>query len=101
MVDRCSNTPLVAAHAYVNNKPAALCTFTLPALALVGDTFQIAGLASNGWSIVENANQYIIWNDTVSTPTTGSLSSANQYDNVVLTCIVANLAFTATSHLAH
>jgi hypothetical protein len=92
-----ANTALVAGHAYVNNKAASACTFTLPATALVGDTFQIVGYAANGWTIVENAAQQIAWNDLLTTATTGSLSSANRYDNIIFTCIVANTLFSATA----
>jgi hypothetical protein len=79
---------------YIANS-ASLITFTLPPVIAVGQSVAVVGLGSGGWSIVENAGQQIIVGRILSTPTTGSVSSTNQYDNLTLLCVVANTTFVA------
>ena len=68
-----------------------LVTFTLPTTAIVGDEIAITGIGAGGWSIAQNANQYI--NMIASTTTIGvggSLASTNKFDSVKLVCTTIN-----------
>lgn len=68
---------------------AAQSTFTLPAIASVGDIVALEGLGAGGWVLTANTGQTI----KIATGTTssgGSLTSAAASDNVYVTCIVAN-----------
>jgi hypothetical protein len=78
---------------YTANR-GTLITFTLPTTAKVGDEIAITGVGAGGWTIAQNANQYI--NIVASTTTIGvggSLSSTQKFDSVKLVCVVANLGF--------
>lgn len=80
---------------YINGNAAAT-TFTLPATAAVGDTFQIAGYGAGGWVIAQNANQKIyLGSSTTTVGVGGSLASTNAHDTIEIMCIVANLEFQA------
>ncbi len=64
---------------------ATLMTIPLPATAADGDTFQVSGVGAGGWLISQAAGQEIIFGNTATTTgVTGSLASANQYDDVTL-----------------
>lgn len=61
--------------------------FTLPTTMNVGTIFKISGSESGGWSLKQNANQFINFGNTTSTAgTTGSLHSNNRYNSVELVC---------------
>lgn len=90
-----ASATLAASRRYNCNNGAVLITFTLPAVAAIGDTFIIVGGSSGGWTIVEAAGQIINLGNTPTTITTGSLSSTNRYDAVTITCITANTTFAA------
>lgn len=63
----------------------------LPAVSVVGDTFQVAAMSAGGWTISQAAGQQIrIGNQTTTLGATGSLASAVQGDWVTLVCSVAN-----------
>ena len=82
---------IVAANGYVANDSGGQVVFTLPATGTVGDTFQILGMSSAGWSIHQNASQYIQFGALATTTGTGgSLTSSNQYDSLTVTCVVTN-----------
>lgn len=86
---------LVAGNGYINSN-VGLTTFTLPALAVVGATFQILGQGAGGWTIAQNAGQTIHVSGVSSTPGVGgSVASANLRDCIELVCSVANTEFTA------
>lgn len=74
---------------------AGVVTFTLPATAAYGTTFEIAtGTTSGGWSIAQNALQSIKFgNETTTIGVGGSLASSQSGDSVRVLCIVANLTF--------
>lgn len=77
---------------YANN--AGLVTLTLPTTASVGDLILVGGQGAGGWLIAQNASQLIRFGSSVTTTGTGgSLASTNQYDNIVLRCMVANTTF--------
>jgi hypothetical protein len=90
-----SQSAAVNEHYITNN--ASLVTVTLPTTAAVGDTLAVQGLGAGGWKIAQNASEQIIWqaggvdgtNETT-VGTGGSLASTDQYDAVVLICVVAD-----------
>lgn len=76
---------------------ATLLTFTLPTTSRVGDIISIVGIGAGGWTIAQNANQYIRSFETVSTVgVTGTVSGA-QGVAVELICMVANLGWIVRS----
>lgn len=86
---------LVKDNGYINAN-VALTTFTLPATAAVGDTFQIAGQGAGGWSIAQNAGQTIHVSGVSSTVgVLGTVSSNNRRDCIELVCTVVDTEFTA------
>lgn len=77
---------------------AARVTLTLPVSSIFGDVIQIAGFGIGGWKIAQGDGQSIIIGSSKSTPgVVGSVSSTNQYDCVVLTCMEDNLTWQAVS----
>lgn len=86
---------LVKENGYINDN-VGLTTYTLPAVAAVGDTFQILGKSAAGWIIAQNAGQTIHVSGTSTTVgVAGSVASANRRDCMELVCSVANTDFTA------
>lgn len=83
---------------YVANK-GTLLSITLPALCAVGDIVEINGLNTGLWSVIGNTGQTIIYNN-VSSSTAGSLTSTQQYDTVMLKCLVVNTAWTVVSTIS-
>lgn len=87
---------MVANSGYVSTG-GALTTFTLPALAALGDVFEIVGEGAGGWKIAQNAGQFIRSGASVSTTGVGgSVESINRYDTIQITCTQANTAFSVT-----
>lgn len=74
---------------------AGLTTFTLPATAAIGQSFQIRGLStSGGWTVVPNALQTMfVANSPCTTGVLGSVSSLLPTDGIEAICIVANLTW--------
>lgn len=72
---------------------AGQTTITLPATAAIGDTIKVRGLGAAGWILAANSGQTIKY-ITATTSSGGSLTSAEQYDNIEVTCIVANTTWT-------
>jgi len=86
---------LVASNGYVSDN-AALQTFTLPAVAALGDEYEIVGKGAGGWTIAQGAGQSIQVGNTASTVGAGgSVSSSNQFDVIKLVCTTANTGFSA------
>lgn len=72
-----------------------LITFTLPTTAAFGTLISVVGLNTGGWIIAQNSGQNIQFGNLSTTHgASGSLASTNQYDQVDLLCIVANLTWT-------
>jgi len=90
-----SVNPTVIDHGYVANS-AGLLTFTLPALANVGDIIAVEGLGAGGWTMAANAGQTIKIGS-ATTSVAGSLSSVAASDNVYVTCIVQNTTWRVRS----
>ena len=79
-------------NAYIADN-AAPVTLTLPATAAVGSVFGIVGKGAGGWIVAESTGQTIRFGNVVTTVTTGTLASTNQYDVVWIVCITANTVF--------
>ena len=77
-----TNTQMQSFTGYITNA-SGLITFTLPPTPNKGDIIRVMGLSSGGWSIVQNTNQYIIFGDTNTTVSSGSLSSTKTGDCVL------------------
>jgi len=72
----------------------SLVTLTLPLTSAAGDRIAITGLGAGGWSIAQNAGQYIQVGNIASTVGVGgSVSSTNRYDGIALVCSVANTSW--------
>jgi len=78
---------------------AGQLTFTLPAVAAVGDTFEVAGSSLNtgGWVIAQLALQSIVVGNTATTVGAGgSITSAASVGNwIEIVCSVADVDFVA------
>lgn len=80
---------------------SSLVTLTLPTTSNFGDELIIVGKGSGGWSINYTTSQLIHVGSSVTTTTSGSLSSSNAYDSVTLVCTVANTTWTAYSMIGN
>jgi len=74
---------------------AALTSFTLPPLCLVGDVVDIVGQGAGGWKLLPNTGQTIQYQATTATV---SIASAERYDAISVTCVVQNTTWVVTSH---
>ncbi len=72
---------------------ASQTTITLPATCAIGDVVAVRGLGAAGWILAANTGQTIKY-ITATTSSAGSLTSAEQYDNINVECIVANTTWT-------
>jgi hypothetical protein len=89
-------TTMMAGKSYIANNPSSTVAFSLPTIANVGTTLQIAMGRSNSWSIVQNAGQFIQVGNIVSTTgITGSWASSSDGDSVSLVCTVADTVWSA------
>lgn len=73
---------------YVTNNAGAV-TVTLPTTFAVGDVVTVKGLGAGGWVLAAGTATTIRMGTSV-TSSAGSLTSANQYDTVKVTGLVAN-----------
>lgn len=92
-VDVMVGAQLIAANTgYVVDNGAGLVTFTLPAIATIGDTYIIQGKSIGGWQVNVGAGQVI---NVGSMPTGmgGNVASTNQWDSITITCVTANTTF--------
>ena len=79
---------------YIANNTGLAVAFTLPTIANVGTTLQIAGGTSSSWNIVQNAGQSIIVGDISSTiGAGGSWASSKANDSLSIVCDVANTSW--------
>lgn len=75
---------------YIANS-GSLITLTLPATATIGDIIRVTGKGAGGWTIAQNAGQFIQYGSIVTTTGVGgSLSSNDPADTVELVCVTAN-----------
>jgi len=85
---------LISQNGYVIDN-AGLVVLTLPLISNLGDMINIVGKGAGGFTIAQNAGQLIHLGSQVTTiGVAGSISSTNQYDNLILTCITANIEWT-------
>lgn len=83
---------------YTSDAGASLVTFTLPISSAIGDSVEIVGKGSGGWTIAQASGQQIFVSPSNTTSgASGSLSSVNQYDCVKLRCLTANDSWTVVS----
>lgn len=96
------NAGLVAGNGYIANK-AGLLTMTLPAVAAVGDVFEITGInTAVGWRIAQQAGQTIFFGTGTTTPGVGGYIEATAIrDSVRLVCVVADLSFNVLSSMGN
>ncbi len=80
------------------SQSALITTYTLPLSFNVNDTVELVGFGAGGWTITQNAGQ------TIHSPSgsttigiTGSLSSTNPYNSVVLKGVVKNTEMVITA----
>jgi len=73
---------------YITNNAGAV-TVTLPTTFAIGDEIEIKGLGAGGWVLAAGTATTIRIGSSV-TSSAGSLTSANQYDTVKVTGLVAN-----------
>lgn len=71
---------------------ASQTTVTLPATAVEGSVFAIAGKGAAGWILQMNTGQTCHFGSVAST-SAGSLTSTNLYDSVTIVCVTANTTF--------
>ena len=97
-VDQTTIARTMAANtAYVSTSTAnALITYTLPAIAAVGDTYRIVGKTTGGWTLQAAAGQTVNVGS-VATTVAGTVASSNAFDTVEIVCITANTAFSIIS----
>ena len=72
----------------------SLITFTLPAIAAVGDFLSIVGQGAGGWLLNVGSGQQVQVGSSITTVTTGSVASTNKSDSLYLICIAANTLWT-------
>lgn len=68
---------------------ASQTTITLPAGAPIGSVVSVRGLGAAGWILTANTGQTIKGSG-VTTSSGGTITSAERYDTIDVTCIVAN-----------
>lgn len=91
------NTSMAVNNGYVTNAGSQL-QMTLPATAAVGDVIEILGRGTGGFIVKQNAGQTIHFGGTSSTTGTGgSVASINQYDTILLKCLITNTDWSVTS----
>jgi hypothetical protein len=83
--------------AVVNNgyiiSNASQTTVTIPATVAEGSVIGVAGKGAAGWILAANTGQTIHFGSSA-TSSGGSLTSTNQWDNVIVLCVTANTTFT-------
>jgi hypothetical protein len=90
-------TTLAAFNGYFNNASTGSVTFTLPATAALGDTYQVANINAASFVIAEASGQSIILGNTTALVSTGTITSNNTIgDWIEIVCAVANTTFIAT-----
>ena len=75
---------------------AGQTTVTLPATAVEGSVFGVAGKGAAGWILQMNTGQTCHFGNSATT-SAGSLTSTNQWDTVQILCVTANTTFVVLS----
>lgn len=94
---------LVAGIGHFANEPAATINYTLPAVAIVGDTFSISAMNNaTSWDIIQAAGQSIRFGNQLSTAgVTGGVSSNTIGDTITFVCNVPNTGFWVISSIGN
>lgn len=87
-----TSATMVAENGYVTNN-AGQVVLTLPAVMAFGQRVAISGLGAGGWKLVFNTGQNVALGNVVSTTSSGTLVSTNNFDQIELLCVVANTTF--------
>lgn len=96
-VQTTGTTAMLPQNGYIANG-ASLITYNLPTTIAVGQMIRVTGLGAGGWTITQSAGQNIqLGNVSTTAGTGGSLSSSNQFDNILMECTVANTSFAILS----
>lgn len=95
IIDQDTNAAILASgFTYISDNGAVLITYSLPALADLGDVYTIVGGSSGGWQVAQNALQTIhLGNQSTTTGAAGGLVFTNRYDCITIQCVVANTDF--------
>ena len=92
-----TSASMLSNNTYLANN-VALVTLTLPTTSSPGDIIRVIGYGSGGWEVAQSANQKIIIGPQASTLGGGGyIASTNQYDSIILECIIANTIWQAPS----
>jgi hypothetical protein len=92
-VTTASTATLVVNNGYFANSGGGV-TYTLPATASVGDVIYISSINAGGWTIEQNAGQFIrIGNQVSTTGVTGTVASTAIGDGMLLVCAVTDTQF--------
>lgn len=84
------NTLMASNIGYIANS-GSLITLTLPTTAAIGDIIKVTGKGAGGWTIAQNAGQFIQFGSvTTTTGVGGSLSSNDPSDSVELVCVTTD-----------
>ncbi len=88
---------MAADSGYIANN-VGLVTLTLPAVAAVGDVYEIIGKGAGGWRLAQNAGQTVHFGvKTTTTGAAGHIQSTHTLDAIMLVCITANTNFAVRS----
>lgn len=90
------DTVMQATGTYIANGSARI-NLKLPQSFTVGSEIKIIGQGFGGWKITQNDGQIIHSTSSTTPGDGGSISSAAQYDNIVLQGMVTDLELTAIS----
>jgi hypothetical protein len=79
---------------YFTDNGSTQVIYTLPTTVTKGSIFQIVGSSSGGWQITQASGQRIFGGNLATTlGATGTLTSSQALDSVMLICTVANTTF--------
>lgn len=81
---------------YIPNN-VALTSFQLPDTCVVGDVVEIVGEGSGGWRMLTGTGQTI---KLAASSATTSIASAERYDAISVTCVVANTTWVVVSQVS-
>ncbi len=90
-----SNQMAVTQNGYFTNGGSRV-EVTLPNASVIGDTFVVSAINTNGWKIVQGAGQQIQLGDVLTTVgATGYIESIKNGDSITLVCSVDNTNWVA------
>lgn len=93
---------IAASNGYICNHATVRVVGTLPATAVIGDTFELTNIGAAGWEIAQNASQYINFGSSTTTiGTGGKLSSSAIGDSIRIVCIATNVGFQMLSSVGN